>query len=83
MHGFLLLISVFLNKASILKTLSDIPDNTSVVLDASANLFMHHDVIEIIEDLQISAPARKTKVKVIGLYKNKVKEPLKHYSITN
>ena len=73
----------FLNKASILKSLSDIPDNTKVVIDASANLFIHHDVIEIIEDFQISATGRNIIVKVIGLYSNKVDEPLKHYKLSN
>jgi len=38
----------FLNKAAIKRTLSELPDNTKLVLDASRNVALHPDVEEII-----------------------------------
>ncbi len=73
----------FLNKASILKALSEIPDNTEVIIDASFNKFIHYDVIEIIEDFQISAVNRKIKVEVKNLSRDKVNEPIQHFKLTN
>ena len=60
----------FLNKASMIKTLKDIPDGTEVEIDASANHFIHHDVREIIEDFEIGAKARNIQVTTIDLYEN-------------
>lgn len=59
----------FLNKASIQQKLAEIPDNTNVEIDASNNRFIHHDVIEIIEDFKIGAVARNINVIVVDLYK--------------
>jgi MFS superfamily sulfate permease-like transporter len=68
----------FLNKASIQKSLAEIPDNTHVEINASQNHFIHHDVIEIIENFQISAMSRNIEVKVIDLYKYESEEPQQH-----
>lgn len=57
----------FLNKASILQALADIPDNTTVVIDADSSRFVHYDVVEIIEDFVVGAPARGIQVTVVGL----------------
>ena len=73
----------FLNKASIQKSLSEIPDGTQVIIDASANRFIHHDVIEIIEDFQISAPSRKIQLEIKDLFKDKVYAPKQHFELTN
>ena len=43
----------FLNKASILHTIQEIPDGISVVFDASKTHSIHNDVLEIIEDYKI------------------------------
>ncbi len=48
----------FLNKASILNTLNTVPDNTKVILDASACKNIHHDVLEIIENFEQNANFR-------------------------
>src|SRR5690606_30875804 len=40
----------FLNKASIMKTLADIPEGSKVYLDASKSMNIHPDVKEIISD---------------------------------
>jgi len=71
----------FLNKASILKLVNDIPDNTSVTIDASKTHFIHHDVCEIFEDFRINAETRNIKVNVIDLYKNKQKNPIPHFEV--
>ncbi|MDX2360361.1 MAG: SulP family inorganic anion transporter [Crocinitomicaceae bacterium] len=73
----------FLNKASVLKSLTQIPDNSSVEIDARNNHFIHHDVIEIIEDFKINAKSRNIQVVVIELYKNTSDEPIQHYSVTD
>lgn len=60
----------FLNKASVQKMLAEIPDNMHVELDATNTHFMHHDVVEIIEDFEIGAEARQIEVSKIGMDRN-------------
>ena len=72
----------FLNKASIQKSFTEIPDNTSVIIDASKNRFIHHDVIEIIEDFRINASSRNIELEVLDLNENKSKERIQHYKLT-
>lgn len=64
----------FLNKASIQGTLAQIPNGTNVEIDASNTYFIHHDVIEIIEDFKINAASRNIKVTTIDLDPEKEKE---------
>jgi len=73
----------FLNKASIQKSLAKIPNNTHVTIDARNNHFIHHDVVEIIEDFEISATNRNIKVEVIDLHKNQTQEPPQHYKVSD
>jgi MFS superfamily sulfate permease-like transporter len=73
----------FLNKASILKTLNQLPDHTSVEIDARNAKFIHLDVIEIIEDFQVNAKLRNIKVKIIDLYKDKQEMPLQNFKLGN
>jgi len=73
----------FLNKASILKTLDQIPNDASIVIDAVNTKFIHFDVIEIIENFEISAQTRNINVQVIDLYKGKQKQPIQHFTIEN
>lgn len=73
----------FLNKASIQKTLAQIPDNTTVEIDASNTHFIHHDVIEIIEDFQINAESRNIIVTTIDLYKELQETPPQHFKLAN
>jgi len=61
----------FLNKASILKTLDNIADNTSVIIDASKTSYMHFDVEEIIQNFEIGAKERNIQVDVIDLHAHK------------
>lgn len=45
----------FLNKAQILKELNSIPNNSSLLIDASKTTYIQHDVLEIINDFKESA----------------------------
>jgi len=58
----------FLNKATILKTLADIPDNSIVEIDASHTRYMHHDIFEIIEDFKTGSAERDIEVTTKSLY---------------
>jgi MFS superfamily sulfate permease-like transporter len=57
----------FLNKATLIGVLKRMPDGTSVVIDGSAAEFIDHDILEVIEDFQLSAKLRKIDVEVRGL----------------
>ena len=71
----------FLNKASILKALNEIPDNACIEIDATNTRFIHPDVIEIIEDFAENAKYRGIEVKTINLYKGKEEEPIRHFKM--
>ncbi len=71
----------FLNKASIQQSLSEVPDDTTVEIDASQNHFIHQDVIEIIEDFKISAQSRNITVEVLNLYENVDTEPSHNFKL--
>ena len=73
----------FLNKASIQRTLGQIPDNTKVEIDASNTHFIHPDVIEIIEDFVVNAEIRDIEVKVIDLYNEVHRVPFDHLELAN
>ncbi|MFK5924713.1 MAG: SulP family inorganic anion transporter [Verrucomicrobiota bacterium] len=73
----------FLNKASILKTLEQIPNGTSVEIDASNTKFIHYDVVEIIEDFVISSKNRNIEVVIIDLYDHKQDSPIQHFRLAN
>ncbi len=73
----------FLNKASILKALEQIPDYTFVEIDATNTKFIHFDVIEIIEDFKVNAEFRNIRVKTINLYKDKQEMPIQHFQLAN
>lgn len=64
----------FLNKASIQGTLAQIPNGTNLVIDASNTFFIHHDVIEIIDDFKINATSRNITVTTLDLDPEKEKE---------
>ncbi len=56
----------FLHKANILKTLSQIPEDSNVIIDASRSINIDQDVIEIIEDFEANAHYRSITVEVIS-----------------
>jgi MFS superfamily sulfate permease-like transporter len=55
----------FLNKASIMKTLDNIPDGTKVIVDATRTTYIHPDVEEIIDDFKTHASFSNITLEVI------------------
>jgi len=64
----------FLNKAGIMRTLDQIPNDSSIVIDGSKTKSIHPDVIEIIDDYKEHAKTINVKVSVIGLNGSHKKE---------
>ncbi len=48
----------FLNKASIIKVLEELPFDSTVIVDGSGSSFIDYDVLEAIENFRLSAPER-------------------------
>lgn len=59
----------FMNKASIHKTLYQIPDNSEVVIDGTKTVYIDHDVLELLEEFKITAKQRGIKLKFNNLDK--------------
>lgn len=57
----------FLNKAKLSKELSRIPDGANVLIDGSLSQFIDHDIQDLINDFQISAPLRNITVTTQGM----------------
>jgi MFS superfamily sulfate permease-like transporter len=57
----------FLNKASVLKSLSTIPDHAEVEIDATKAVYVHADVVEIIDNFVISTESRGITAVIKGL----------------
>jgi MFS superfamily sulfate permease-like transporter len=55
----------FINKASIQRTLTQIPDGARVVIDASKSINIDYDVIEIIDEFEINAKHRGIHLTII------------------
>ncbi len=58
----------FLNKASIQKTLDQLPENAKVFIDAHKAKTVHPDIIEIIQDFAAKAPEKGIALEVVGLH---------------
>ncbi len=56
----------FLNKGTILQLLKDIPNRSRVVIDGTNSKYIHHDVIEIIDDFQVNSKSRQINLEVRG-----------------
>ena len=57
----------FLNKASILQSLMSMPNDSTVEIDATGSIYVHADVVEIIDDFVVGAESRNIEVIVKGL----------------
>ncbi len=55
----------FINKASIQRTLSQIPDGSKVIIDASKTINIDHDVLEIIDEFETNAKYRDIELEII------------------
>ena len=57
----------FLNKASIKQTLDNLPENSSIVLDATNTFYIDYDVLELIREFTVTqAKDRNIKISLIG-----------------
>lgn len=60
----------FLNKAAIKSTLSSIPENSKVIINASDTVYIAHDVLDLIKEFKkIKSKDENIKVKLIGFKK--------------
>lgn len=60
----------FLNKSAIKSTLSEIPENSQVVINASDTVYIAHDVLDLIKEFKkIRSKEENIKVKLIGFKK--------------
>ncbi|RXR20538.1 SulP family inorganic anion transporter [Flavobacterium amnicola] len=60
----------FLNKAAVKKTLSSIPENSKVVINASDTVYIAHDVLDLIKEFKkIRAKEENIKIKLVGFKK--------------
>jgi SulP family sulfate permease len=57
----------FFNKASVLKTLNAIPENSKVIVDFGKSKAVAHDVIELIDDFKANAKVKNITVEIIHL----------------
>ncbi|NJN41954.1 MAG: SulP family inorganic anion transporter [Flammeovirgaceae bacterium] len=71
----------FLNKGSLLETLSLIPDKSKVIVDATKSIYIDNDVVEIIEDYKKSAAFKDIQFEVKGLEKKKSPQPVKRFKL--
>lgn len=75
--------ATFLNKASIQRSLGQIPDETIVEIDATNTHFIHCDVIEIIEYFEVIVHTRNIEDSIIDLYKGKQEETPHHFELAS
>lgn len=63
----------FLNKGGVLQFLENIEPGHDVTIDATRSVFIHPDVVEIIENFAISEKHKNDKIEIIGMDKDKSK----------
>jgi MFS superfamily sulfate permease-like transporter len=56
----------FFNKASVLKALDGIPDNSKVIIDCTKSKSIAHDVLELIKNFESNARTRNISVEKIN-----------------
>lgn len=56
----------FLNKASLVKTLFNIPDNVKVIIDESEAKYLSHDIVESIDDFRVRAEDKNIQLEIIS-----------------
>jgi MFS superfamily sulfate permease-like transporter len=54
----------FLNKPALKNKLEEVPENSSVLIDATRADFIDKDIIEVIEDFMIHAPLKNIRVEL-------------------
>lgn len=71
----------FLNKASLRQTLSEIPDNVKVTIDTTQTRYMHHDVVEILQDFKVNARERGIELTLKGLNRQRHNDLPDHITV--
>lgn len=66
----------FLNKASIMNTLNQMPENTHIIIDATKTKSIHPDIVEVFEDFSEHAKTVNIEFEVFGLFKNPKFDPI-------
>ena len=61
----------FLNKGGILQMLNAIPEGSKVIIDGTNSKYIHNDVLEIIQDFQVSSISKNISLELKGLNINK------------
>ena len=69
----------FLNKAGIMHTLDQIPNDSHVIIDGSKNRSIHLDVLEIFDDFEANAKGRNIKVELIALRDEDEENPMHNF----
>ena len=60
----------FLNKAAIKSTLSEIPSNSKVIINAADTVYIAHDILELIKEFKkVHSKGENIKVKLVGFKK--------------
>ena len=65
----------FLNKASILLTLTHLPENSEVIIDGSKSAYIDHDVKEVIEEFKANAATKNIKLQIINIEEKVIVQP--------
>jgi hypothetical protein len=63
-------------------TLSEVSDDSVVIIDATKTHFIHHDVLEMFHDFEVNAGYRNIKVVKLDLSDDKQNKPLGRYTVT-
>ena len=71
----------FLNKARILRTLSHLPEDSTVIIDARNTKNIHPDILEIIEDFKANAESKDIQLEIQGLSKTANYDPVKQFAL--
>lgn len=70
----------FLNKASILRTLDHLPEDSTVIIDASQAKTIHPDILEIIDNFKENAKSKNIEVRLEALNSSQKKDPVGQFS---
>ncbi len=75
----------FINKASIQRTLTQIPDGAKVVIDATKTVNIDHDIVEIIEEFKANAEFRNIDLEILERENKRWTNPMREieHAITN
>ncbi len=67
----------FINKASIQRTLTQIPDGSKVIIDGSKSVYIDQDVIELIDEFETNARYRDIDLQIIPRTHTKLDDQVK------